>query len=188
MAVEAINWEAIEDAIRTWVMGATGYADAQVMFADEHTDAPSGDWITVRIGDLISRAGTPSEVQTYDAAQTAGSEVELKNEAPEELIVSIQAFTADTRGNSSARAVLTKARAGLGLGLYRDALNAAGLGLIDEGNVLWVPQPFGTRIEGRATLDVRFLLVQTASERVGYIATVELTNQIPDPDTTFTVP
>lgn len=174
MAIEPINVEALEDAIRAWVMGSTGYGEEAVIYADQDTDAPSPDYITIRLGDLIRVGGPASEEQTgFDAAAPAGQEITNTIRVPREFVVTLQAFSAATHGSSAARAVLAKAQAGIEMSTYRAPLNAAGLGVIDVGTVQWVPAVYGAGFEGRAVLDVRFLVVQTATEKVGYIATVE---------------
>lgn len=171
-----LNWSAIEDAIRAWVMGAAGYSEAQVLFSDQAADAPSTNYVTVQVGDFVRRGGPAETDHNYDGARPAGQEIEIQARHPGEIVVSLQAFTDEVHGDASARSLLTKVQAALELETYRDPLNDAGLGVVDVGVVDSVPQFFGTRAEGRATLDVRFFVVQTATERVGYIATVQSVN------------
>lgn len=189
MPVVAINFEALENAIRAWVQPASGYIDDLVLFGDQDTDAPAGDHILIRVGDLLHRGSTPAVKRSLTAGSPpAGEEITQTVSGARELLVSIQAFTQATMGNASAKAVLSKVQAALELPTVREALNAAGLGVQDVGDVTGVPEYFGADLEGRAVLDVRFMLVQTGTEKVGYIQTVEVTDLASGQVRTITLP
>ncbi len=52
---------------------------------------------------------------------------------------------------------------------------AAGLGLLDVGDVRNIPEIKGTKFEARAVLEPRFYVLDTVTESTGYIKTVNLT-------------
>lgn len=174
----ATNWTAIEDAILAWVVASTGLAVGQVVFSDQNAAAPAGDYATVTVGDFIPLGGPAGTRIEFDAGADLGEEITHYAERLGELNVSVQAYTSATHGNDSARAVLEKAQAALELSTYRFQLNAVGLGVLDAGRVQWVPRVSNAAIEGRAVLDVRFALLQTAEQKTGYIATAEVTRDV----------
>lgn len=170
-----IAWDAVENAVRAWVLAATGLGESAVYFADQSVPASElAPRIVVRVGDVL-QVGTDALSHDYSAARPAGAEIEYTARGPRELVVSLQAFAPTTTGSgNTARSLLAACQAALGLPSVRDTLNAAGLGVLQEGNVQRIPGTSSNAPEDRAVLDTRFCLGQTTTERTGYIATVEL--------------
>jgi hypothetical protein len=168
-----IAWEALEDAVRAWVVAATGLAADRVYFADQ--DLPVSEIaprVSIRIGDLV-QVGQDSWDHDYDPGRGAGQEVEIRAKGMRTLAVDLQAFAPTTVGAGvTARSLLATAQAMLSLPSVRTALNDAGLGLLEQGTVQRIPQPRQAMQEDRATLSVRFCVSQSVSERLGYIETV----------------
>jgi hypothetical protein len=167
----------LEDAIRVWLTTGSGLAAGQVYLLDQdlrRTETTAR--IGFRLGDGRALEGTPELQTDYNAGRPAGQEVQYTAHTPRELVVSVQAFApvpADGASSiSPARNLLEDCRAALGLPSVRDALNAAGLGVMDAGNVQRIPKVTGATFEDRAVLDVRFNLTVTATEKTGYIASV----------------
>lgn len=178
----ALDWSDIEDAIRAWVVQASGLAESKVIFANQEGEAPSGTFMTIFVGDSIPY-GQPMLVTWEHASNevpppAAGQEIELQSRQVHDLSVTVSAFTPDTTGDAAARSLLSAVEAKLHLPTPRALLRAAGLVPIDVGAIRYVPAIAGTDFEGRAVLDVRFQVEQTASERVGYIEHVEVTDEL----------
>lgn len=174
--------EALENAVRAWVLSASGLADADVYFEDEDGTAKSkpkaaAPYITISLGDLVELA--PLQVtDSYDNAAAAGQEMVETVTAIYELPVELQAFTPRTTGGSTARSILSRVQLGLGLSTVRDALNAAGLGLRRRGAIRWVPSVRQAKFEGRAVLELSFQVGGTVEARTGYIATANVTKNV----------
>lgn len=168
-----IAWETLEDAVRTWVVAATGLAADRVYFADQ--DLPVSEVaprVSIRLGDLIP-VGQDGFDHDYDPSRPAGEEIEIKAKGMRTLAVDLQAFAPTTVGpGTTARSVLAAAQAHLSLPSVRTTLNSAGLGLLQQGTVQRVPQPRQAMQEDRATLSVLFAVSQSVTERLGYIETV----------------
>lgn len=176
-------WENVEDAIRTWVKNASGLSDAHVLWA-EQTGArpPSGDFMTIRLGDIVPLGAVDELLELTDLDRPAGQEIELRAMGVREFHVSVQAFSAATVRGNTARAQLARVQNALRLPSFRDALDEVGLSPFDAGTVRNVTELVGTKFEGRAVLDVRFYVADTVSEFVGYIDDVETTSYMGPPD------
>lgn len=172
----SINRDVLELALTAWVRAVLGLADSHVLIADQNFTPPAADYVTIRLGGLVRIGGVDGIEWSYDENGAAGQEITLSSDGPRNVTASLQAITRAPRGASSAAAWLETLQASLALPTYREPLNAVGLGVIDVGTVQNVPKVYGASTEGRATLDVRFHVVQTASEKLGYIETVEVEN------------
>jgi hypothetical protein len=181
-----IDFKGVEDALRQWVLDASALPESQVIFSHQNGNDPVAPYITVQLDDEIG-VGLDSVRTIYDEDADEGEEIELRSEGLRELVVTVQAYSDDTTGASSARALLSKVRAALGLPTVRSKLATAELACFDAGNVRNLSALYEADFEGRAVLEARFYVPQTASEKTGYISQVEITNEIPDPDQTFTV-
>lgn len=173
----ATDWEAVEDAMQARVAQASGL---QVEWANQNEFVqPQGDYLTIT-KPTGSGGNALTEVRTSstDLLQPAGSEVELRVSALNEFSMRVQAFTGASTGNAAALAVLSNMRLRLRLESARAALAAAGLVLVEMGPVRDLAGIAGTRWQGRAAMELRFRLVETEAERVGYIATAEVTTTL----------
>lgn len=168
-----IAWATLEDAVRAWVVAATGLAADRVYFADQ--DLPISEVaprVSIRLGDLVP-VGQDSVDHDYDPSRPAGEEIEITAKGMRTLAVDLQAFAPTTVGpGTTARSLLAAAQAHLSLPSVRTTLNSAGLGLLQQGTVQRVPQPRQAMQEDRSTLSVLFAVSQSVSERLGYIETV----------------
>ena len=173
-------WSLIEDAIRAWVIAGTGLPQGQVWFADQ--DIPASEQqarVTIRIGGTVQR-GIDETRHDYDAGRPVGQEIEFSARGMRELTVDLQAFAPTLVGpGATARSLLEKAQVAISLPTIRDALNAAGLGVLQEGNVQRIPLARGGMQEDRATLAVLFAVQMQATERTTFIETVVI-DQPPD--------
>lgn len=183
-----IDWSDIEDAILAWVKGASGLADGQVIFANQSGTQPQNTYATVRLSTIRRVGAYDDEEWVTNLANPAGQEIELTSNGIRELLVRVQVFAASDIGDSNPIGILSKVASKVWLSLYLDALEAVGLSPFDVGQVEDLTDVAGSDFEGRASLEVRFYLPETVVEKVGYIASVEITNEATDPDSTFTVP
>lgn len=179
-----IAWSTLEDAVRAWALAASGLAADQVYFANQDVRrSEAAPRVIITLGDLVT-IGVDSLTHDYSAARPAGQEIEYTARGPRELAVSLQAFAPLTVGSGvTARSLLDLCQAKLRLPSVRDALNAAGIGVLDPGTVRRLPQVVAGKWEDAAFLDVRCLVGQSVTERTGYIATVPFTMDVsPDGD------
>jgi hypothetical protein len=161
---------AIASLLRTAILTASGLEAGQVVFANQKARAPESDYLTIKLTGVLTLGGPKGEAHDFDAARSVGQEIELRAQGPAELGVSLQAFTLDP---DAAEALLVEVQGKLQLSVTSDALNAGGVSLFDFGRVQNVPRVYGGDVEGRATLDLRGLAVQTSTSRLGYIAEVQ---------------
>lgn len=181
-----MNWNAIENALRTWVRSATGLGDAAVIFADQTGQRPAAPFVTIKLGTIIPLGAFDETRTIYDADADPGEEVELRVSGQREFSVSLQAFstvvTSPTSDTLPARALLGKCQTALQLPTVKAAFDTAGVSCFDVGSVLNLSALVGTLFEGRAALDCRFYATDTASEFVGFIDEVETTSYLGPPD------
>lgn len=163
----------LEDAIRAWVLATTGLDPSRVWFSDQPVPSPaissSSPRITISVGGP-RKVGQDELRHNFNSSRPAGQEVEYQAIGPREVTVSLQAFAADSSSVDLLEAALT----GLRLPSVRDALNAAGVGVLREGDVRSLSAIRGTTYEDRALLEVVVLVSSSAVERVGYIERAEI--------------
>lgn len=174
-----IDWSTIEDAVRAWVVAGSGLDEQMIFFADQ--DLPISELaprVSIRVGDG-ARVGQSALTHEFDAGQPLGQEVMFTTKQMLEVTVDLQSFAPTTTGaGSTARSIMHAVLASLSLPSVREALNAAGLGVLEEGSVQRVPQPRSAVYEDRATAAVRLLVQQEATESIGYIADVEVSGTV----------
>lgn len=174
----AIPWIAIEDALVEWIARESGYAADRVVWSElENAPRPSGDFIELRIGDVLRR-GLDEKRTLTDLGRPEGEEVELRVRGVREFSLTIQAHTDDTVGELAARATLEVIRDSLSKNSVREAFSAVGISAFDDSPVRPLNELVETNYHGRASLDVRFYVSSQVSDFVGFIATVEGENTI----------
>lgn len=175
---QGINFKDIEDALFAFAKASTGYADAAIIFDSQDLLSPEPTpYVTIRVGDLLN-IGIDGTAYSFDANRPTGEEIHRTTQGMRDLIVSFAFFTPAVVGSATARTAAAKMQADLSRQSLRDALNAAGLGVMDPGAVRWVPKINNTTFEGRAVLEVRFAVPQGAVDATGYIALVNATPTI----------
>jgi hypothetical protein len=182
-----VSWSNHEKAIRAWIVSATGLPESKVIRAEQNGPKPAAPFIDIRLGGLTPVGIVDAVENYYDNEAANGEEIVQMIRGSRELEVSIRAFTESAVGDDTARALLSVAQLALRLDSIRDALAEAGLSPFDNGRIAAIPVVLETRWQGRAQLVCRFYLEETLSERTGYIASVELTNEVVDPPEIFTV-
>lgn len=171
-----IAWEPIEDAIHAWVVASTGLAAERVIWADQNADAPDNPFVSIRIGDLVPVGAVDETVEVHRPELPAGSDLEQRVSGVRDFTVALQAFTDETHGSASARALLGRAQMGLRRPSLRAALHEAGLVPWDDaGAVQNLTALDVADFEGRAVLSVRFYVREEELEYVSWIGSVTAT-------------
>lgn len=182
-----MNWEPIENALRSWVRVASGFDDSAVIWDNQNGSRPARPFITLHLEGPLALGAVDAVTHKYSATRPAGAEIEIKAEGPRELTLSIQCYGLSPIGSDSPRAVLSRVQTKLGLPSVKDALGAAGVSVFDKGRIQDLSEILDTGFEARALLEVRCYAVESATETSTYIKTVELTDEGPEPDKVFTV-
>ncbi len=170
MSASPADFVAFENAIVAWLRAVTGYDANHVYLADQDgNDRGDGARVVVQLGELRP-VGLDAARWAYDAGQSAGQEMVNTTDGLRFLECTLFGYSPTTTGSSAtARAVLSAVVDSLALDTYRDALNAAGLGVLSVSAVKWVPKVAKASFEGRAMLELRFTLRVSAEEKTGYI-------------------
>jgi len=165
----------IENAVRAWVLDSSELDPACVYFADQpYPVSEVRPRIAIRLGALVP-IGHDWLGQTYDPTRPAGQEIEYSSKGARELSISLQAFAPTTvGGGDTARELLERVFGRLVLPSIRDALNAAGIGILRTGAVQRTPTLVGTLNEDRSVGELVALVSSSYSERVGYIERAEV--------------
>lgn len=179
----AIAWATIRAALVTWLQGssATALGAGKVLWAGQNGVQPQGDHATLRISSVQS-LGLRDEAQTStDLGRPAGQEVKLASKAQREFTVSVQVLTAkpvDAAGTGDAMSLASQVRDSLTLPSVVAAFDAAGFCVFDVGQALDVGAVLDTAWQGRAAFDLRCRTAGEVAEYTGYIATVELVDDL----------
>lgn len=177
-----IAWQTVEDALHAWLNGATGLT---TIWSDQDAPQPAYPYATLKIIAGPTKLSALDETrQSYDAGQAAGAEVGLETGGPREITLSCQVFTRQsaTTPSSHPRDLLTRAQASLGMASYLAALRTAGVAVVEVGPVQDVSLKVDDSWSARAVMSVRFRLAASVTERVGYIATVDVDPTYTKPD------
>lgn len=162
----------VENAVRAWILSTTGLDGSRVWFAQQPVPSPAIDSgeprITIDVGDLRP-IGQDELRHDFDSSRPAGQEIQYTAIGPREVTVSVQAFAEEGAGE-----LLERAMTGLRLPSVRDALNAAGVGVLRVGTVRRLSVVRGTTYEDRALLEVVLQISSSAVERIGYFDRVEI--------------
>lgn len=167
----AANWASVENAIRQWVITATGIS--RVYWADQTQVRPATadfPFFTLR-RDFGRTAGVDENRTRNNPSPVAGSEILFETFAHPDFTVTLQGFSKEVSGNSSAGALVAKCARSLALEIQLDAFAADGIALIDVGPVQNLTALLDLRFEGRAALNVRFRTTDGASQTATYIQT-----------------
>jgi len=167
------NLQAFDSALMTQIVAATAAllpdGQAQVVFANQNARAPNEDYVTVKPDGPFSVGTGKALVESYDNTQPQGQEVGKTYQGPAEMRLSIQAFTV---GFENAIPILEAIQMAFQTRPVLDALETAGITVIDHGRIQSVPKVYGSDMEGRAVLEMRLYVQQSITVRTGYIAKI----------------
>lgn len=173
----------IKSALRAWVRSVTNLPDTQVVWSQQDLSRLTGQFITMRLGDLTPLGSADETTQDYDATRDAGQEIEISVNGQRSFGLSLQCFGT---GDVSDRSLLARLQSSLSLPSVLSLFEPAGLGCYDTSPIQNVTALLDTTFEPRAVMDVYFYCSEVVSERTTFIETVEVENETQE--TTFTVP
>lgn len=113
------------------------------------------------------------------ANNDTGHEVGIEVVGLREITVSCQVFIDKPDSIDPTKHALhfmSIAQSSLGLPSYLAALSTAGLAVIDEGTILDIAEIVGDAYISRTSMDVRFYLASSVTERIGYIETAKISS------------
>lgn len=173
------SWVDAEDALRAWVVAATSLLDASVVFGEQNgTRPPTGPQIIITLGNVNS-LGVDEYVQVEE--DIGAHTVDFEARGVREVMVQFRAYSPDATGDSTARALLSQVQLRSSFDSIRQALNNAGLGLLELGEVQNLPRVVNAGWESQANLECRFCVVQTATETIPYIELVNGDGKVSSP-------
>lgn len=165
----------IELALHDAVARGTGLPAQQVVIGYSNRGRPDGDGAVITIGDGIP-VGMDRTAWLHNPDRTSTTDIEVATVGLREVSIGVQVFTIATTGNQSARALLGKLQSSLFMESIRDDLRERGFQVLDVGAVRNLTALAGADYEGRAILEFTGYVPATASEFLGYIASVEVTD------------
>lgn len=167
-----MNWPAIEAAIAAWLGRSAGVT---VQWANQHLPEPVRPFAKLKRISIIG-LGMNEQRSSTDLSRT-GEEVELQVVARREFAVSCHLFAAPVVGADTAADLMERAKIALSLESTLEAFSAAGIAVVDSGNVNDIPESRDNSWSSRAQMDVRFYATSTASERTTFIEKIELVDE-----------
>lgn len=171
-----MSWATVHDALRAWVRDGSGLPDGKVIWADQTGPRPALPFADLRIGSSVPLGAVDEVSDNTDLGRPAGEEIEMRAQAVQEFYVTVRLFTAPTLDDSAARALLGRTQLALALPTKRSALALGGVTVFDRGEVQNLSAVKDAKFEGRAMLVVGCYTIESLSEYVGYIETVEAEN------------
>lgn len=141
------DWLNVQTTLEQVFNKATGIT---FMWADEPRKMIRRPFGTLALGQSITIGRDHSGYTFRD------SDITLDLYGHRELTVSVQIFSRQARGESSARSLIEKARLSLANPIHRDELRSAGLVFVENHPVVDLNFSFDQRHEARAAFDVVF--------------------------------
>lgn len=178
------DWNAIEAGLQGWVKAALGCDNRHAYWANPNVTRPTdgAPFAVLEITDRRALGVTPQVIQTDHLTNPAGQEIELEARQVMDCGFRVQVYAPPARGThpgtprgpANAAALAGKVRLAVALPSVSSALDDLGVSVYDLGSVTYVPELVGTDFEGRAVLEARFYVADSASEFTGYIETVQV--------------
>jgi hypothetical protein len=170
------DWPAAEAAITSWISAATGL---QPLWAWQLTEYPTSPVCVVDFSRL--RPVDRREVRsTFDAGKPNGEEFQVTTHQFYEATMNLTFMTSQNQllGAVSPHALAARAQTYLQQEAQLEALDAAGLGFVELGDIEKDPELFKNTWRPNAVAEVRFYMSESVVKGIGYIATatVEWTN------------
>lgn len=182
-----MSWTAIETAVQNWVQTGSGLTDSQIRIAGQNRARAAGPCIVIKLTEGM-QIGLDETIKTETPDTPEGAEITRTEHGLRILHVDLTAFAPLSAGNGP-HILLANTRNALSLQSVRDSLGAAKIGVLSSGSVNRIDGTINAvTFEPRATMQVRCLIPSEVSETATYIETIEITNEIDDPDTVFQVP
>lgn len=176
-----IAWTTVENAISSWVRGASGLPDKRVVWGRQMIERPSGPYIALTISSLRTIG------QDGQAMIEESGEQKLLSRGQRECVVTMQCFGGTATEDTSPLNILESVGTRMILPTYLDALDEAGIGPAEFGPIQSLDGLLSeTFLEPRAIAEFRFFLAQDVEDPNStgtYIEFVELENDDTDEST-----
>lgn len=178
-----MNERDIKQALRTWIRNISRLADDKIVWSEQDVSRLSGQFITMRLGDLTALGSADEVTHDYDATRDAGQEIEITVNGQRSLVLSLQCFG---EASQTPRSVLSTLKTSLSLPSVLDLFEAAGLSCYDTGPIQNITALLETIFEPRAAMEIYLYCSEIVSERTTFVETVTVEDEINT--TTFTIP
>jgi len=174
------DWPSIEDAIYDWFFGSTGISTDWASQKRPNRDYP---FATLKRTVGTSRIAFSDEInEETDLGQDVGQEVGLSAQGDREFMVYCQVRTGDDAPDLNANNYMEIAEARLQLPSIKQSFRDAGFSLVEAEPIRDLDEVIGTQWISGCSMDVRFRILSTFTERTGYIEKVEVGGTVKDVD------
>jgi len=174
-----ITWSTVENAIYDWVYTATGRT---VDWSTEDRPERAYPYITLKSLGVETVAPTAEVLDKTNLANPSGQEIVRTVARDYEFTVSVQCRTSSDAPGASARYYLMAALAALDLPARRTALRTAGVMVVEAEPILDLDLAINQEWTSGASMDIRFRILGTITEKTGYIETIGVEGTFKDVD------
>lgn len=181
-----MNWTTIERALHAWAVSSSGLPADRVIWSLQSGGRPAPPYLVLRIMSLVPTGQDWVGVTTV-SNPVAGQEIEHKQRGGRRGVLSLQVFASPATGVMAAVSLLEQVIGKSRLPTVRDILATAKIGLGSFEPITSLDELIGSTLECRAVVEVPIFTVAETTEFGTNVETVEVTNQIPDPDVVFQV-
>lgn len=167
-----MSWVAIEDAMHSAVVAASGLAASKVYWSYQDRSEDEGDFVVISFGGEIP-VGQDWIHRTTNLLRPNGQEILEQVQGVREVPFQIECYTDAVLGENSARRRAELIRSSFRLSSVRGRMRKAKISPFDSEMVSYVPDILTVKFRGRATVTIRcYVPVIDVYDYVGYIARV----------------
>lgn len=185
--IASVDWTAIEDAIWTWVWQASGLPGTQVIWSGQAMPQPGSTFIDLAIEGATRIGLGDSVVWRVNPGGAAGAEGLLIGRGQQRCSLVIRCFAGAATGATKPLAILNEVMSALGA----DEIAVPLARLVGIGTCSDVTMISGvvnsTLLEPRAQVTVKFFVGSETNRTITTIETVNITDEIPNPDETLQI-
>lgn len=167
-----MNWQAVEDVLLVWVKRATGYADGQVIWAEQSGSRPLDNIVTLKIAGVRNYTDYPELATDTDDSRPPGTEVRMTAVIPKIITVTVTAYGSQTIGNAASYSILSACQTAALLPSVQQVFEDANIAFWQAGSIQNISLANHTRFESRAACDFEFYTSDEIVDFAGYIETV----------------
>lgn len=176
-----MNWAGIEQALWTWVVGASQLPGGQVIWSEQNGPRPNTPFIAMSITD-VKQTGIG-----WVDGQYGNSTFTALSRGQRDCTLRLQCFGASPIGDQSPRAILERIQTRGNLDSLHAPLMVAGIGVSRFEPMIVLGAELNQVIfEPRAIINAHFFLAAEETETSNYIETVEITDEIDGREFTVT--
>ncbi len=172
-----IIWPTIEEAIHDWIITGSGLTENQVIWSQQSSPRPVGQYISITIMSVASVGMDWNEVIDNPDPEE-GEEIKILARGTREAALTLQCYGGSGIGANSPRARLEGIVSSASLASRRDELGDAGVGILFKGPVQTLTGLVGAGLESRAIVEFRLALASEISETATYVESAEVTTTV----------